>query len=89
MRPGRASQVMRLKFTDESLLINVGLVTAAGLQLGEELRRVGRRARAMFGNDVGERGFDILGKHGERTPADAAKFLAELKASGLYQTDVY
>jgi len=32
---------------------------------------------------------DVIAKHGARTPADAAKFLAELKASGRYQTDVY
>jgi sulfite reductase (NADPH) flavoprotein alpha-component len=32
---------------------------------------------------------EIIAKHGARTPAAAVKFLADLKASGRYQTDVY
>jgi sulfite reductase (NADPH) flavoprotein alpha-component len=32
---------------------------------------------------------DIITEHGGRAPADAAKFLAELKASDRYQADVY
>jgi sulfite reductase (NADPH) flavoprotein alpha-component len=32
---------------------------------------------------------DIVAQHGGRTPADALKFLAELKNQGRYQTDVY
>jgi len=32
---------------------------------------------------------DIVSRHGGRTPAEAAKFLAELKAKGRYQADVY
>ena len=32
---------------------------------------------------------DIVVRHGSRTPAEAAKFLAELKAAGRYQADVY
>jgi sulfite reductase (NADPH) flavoprotein alpha-component len=32
---------------------------------------------------------DIVARHGGRTPAEAAKFIAELKACGRYQADVY
>jgi sulfite reductase (NADPH) flavoprotein alpha-component len=32
---------------------------------------------------------DIIAEHGGRTPADASKFLAELKAGDRYQADVY
>ena len=32
---------------------------------------------------------DIVAEHGGRSPAEAAKFLAELKAKGRYQADVY
>jgi sulfite reductase (NADPH) flavoprotein alpha-component len=32
---------------------------------------------------------DIIAKHGGQSPADAVKFIAELKAQGRYQTDVY
>jgi sulfite reductase (NADPH) flavoprotein alpha-component len=32
---------------------------------------------------------DIVAEHGDPTAADAAKFIAELKASGRYQGDVY
>ena len=32
---------------------------------------------------------DIIVQHGARAPADAAKFLVELKAAGRYQMDVY
>jgi len=32
---------------------------------------------------------EIISRHGNRAPAEAAKFLAELKAAGRYQTDVY
>jgi sulfite reductase (NADPH) flavoprotein alpha-component len=32
---------------------------------------------------------DIIAEHGARTPAEAISFLAELKKSGRYQTDVY
>jgi sulfite reductase (NADPH) flavoprotein alpha-component len=32
---------------------------------------------------------DVIVEHGGRTPADAAKFAAELKASDRYQADVY
>ena len=32
---------------------------------------------------------EIVVAHGGRTPADAAKFIGELKASGRYQADVY
>ena len=32
---------------------------------------------------------DIVAKHGGRTPAEAVRFLGELKAAGRYQVDVY
>jgi sulfite reductase (NADPH) flavoprotein alpha-component len=32
---------------------------------------------------------EIIAKHSARTPAAALKFLADLKASGRYQADVY
>ena len=32
---------------------------------------------------------DIVAKHGGRTPAEAVRFLGELKATGRYQVDVY
>ena len=32
---------------------------------------------------------DVIAEHGARTPAEAVNFLAELKKSGRYQTDVY
>jgi sulfite reductase (NADPH) flavoprotein alpha-component len=31
----------------------------------------------------------IVAEHGGRTPAEAAKFIGELKAQGRYQADVY
>jgi sulfite reductase (NADPH) flavoprotein alpha-component len=32
---------------------------------------------------------DIVAAHGGRTPAEAVRFVGELKACGRYQTDVY
>ena len=32
---------------------------------------------------------DVIAEHGARTPAEAVSFLAGLKKSGRYQTDVY
>ena len=32
---------------------------------------------------------DIVAEHGRRSPADAARFVAELKTNGRYQADVY
>jgi sulfite reductase (NADPH) flavoprotein alpha-component len=32
---------------------------------------------------------EIVAQQGGRTPAEAVKFVAELKAEGRYQTDVY
>jgi sulfite reductase (NADPH) flavoprotein alpha-component len=32
---------------------------------------------------------DIAAEHGNRSPAEAVKFVSELKAKGRYQTDVY
>ena len=32
---------------------------------------------------------DIVAEHGGRTPAEAVKFVDELKAQGRYQADVY
>jgi sulfite reductase (NADPH) flavoprotein alpha-component len=32
---------------------------------------------------------DIVAEHGRRPPADAARFVAELKAQDRYQADVY
>ena len=39
--------------------------------------------------DVEAAFFDIFAEHGGCAPAEAVKFLAELKAKGRYQTDVY
>jgi len=40
-------------------------------------------------NDVEAALVDIIARHGGTTPAETVKFLAELKAKGRYQTDVY
>jgi len=32
---------------------------------------------------------EIIARHGSRTPAEAVRFLGELKAAGRYQVDVY
>jgi sulfite reductase (NADPH) flavoprotein alpha-component len=32
---------------------------------------------------------DIVAAHGGRTPAEAVRFIGELKACGRYQADVY
>ena len=32
---------------------------------------------------------DVVAEHGGRTPAEAVKFIAELKNAGRYQADVY
>ena len=39
--------------------------------------------------DVESALLDIIAEHGSRAPEDAAKYLADLKAAGRYQADVY
>jgi sulfite reductase (NADPH) flavoprotein alpha-component len=42
-----------------------------------------------MGQDVERALVDVIAEHGARNPAEAVNFLAELKKSGRYQTDVY
>ena len=45
--------------------------------------------RCAWRKDVETALTGIVAEHGGRTPAEAAKFIAELKANGRYQADVY
>src|SRR5579863_3454905 len=67
--PPAGQSAQRPMSRSRRVLINVGLVTAIDLQLAEEPHRLGRCAAAMLGDDVDERGLDVLG-HAQRVAAD-------------------
>ena len=49
----------------------------------------GRMASKRMAKDVERALIDITATHGARSTNEAVQFVAELKKSGRYQTDVY